>query len=127
MTDTSIYTNSLRLVKLFGGNGGGSSGGDSIAWFYNGSTKFEPNTSEPKVFNNLTNAVIYFTEKTELKDRTPGQVVTFALQEATNWVIFLYAPSDVSDENYSNPDNWKQFGEAVDPATDVYEVLEVAK
>ena len=129
MTDTSIYTNSLRLVRLFGGNGGGSSpSADTSIWFYNGSIKFEADPTKPHVFATVTEAAQYFTDNTKSVDRSPGQFVTFALVDSTNWVLYVYAGPDITNENYANVDNWKRFGDGTaENQTEIYEVLQAVK
>ena len=129
MTDTSIYTNSLRLVRLFGGNSGGSGPStDTSIWFYNGSIKFEADPTKPHVFATVTEAAQYFTDNTKPADRSPGQFVTFALIDSTNWVLYVYTGPDITDENYANVNNWKQFGDGTsETQTEIYEVLQAIK
>jgi len=128
MTDTSIYTNSLRLVRLFGGHGGDTPSGDSSIWFFNGSIKFEEDPTKPHVFVNLTEAVQFLTEKTKPAERSPGQFVTLAIATPTNWVLYVYTGQDITDEGYSDVNNWKQFGDGTsDPQTEIYEVIKAVK
>lgn len=114
--------------------GGGCGGGGVdphphiMNWFYNGSTKFEDDVSNPRVFTDLSGAVAYFTEKTDKNDRTVGQFVTFAEGTRRNWVVFIYMGPNVDDENYSNYIFWHPFGEVrLDPYTDIDEVLSADK
>lgn len=129
MTDESIYINSLRLSRL----GGGSNSKivppyPFIQWFYNGSTRFEEDVNNPRVFNDLSGAVAYFTEKTAENDRTIGQFITFAEGTRRNWVVYIYMGPNVSDENYSNYIFWHPFGATyIDPYTNIEEVLSADK
>lgn len=114
--------NSLRLNKIFGCDD--HSHGWHPEWFYNGSLKFEDTESGPRVFQNLGAAVSYFTEKSYDCERARGQFVTWAEASIKNWVLYVYIGSDVSDENYSNPNNWLLFGEAIgQPYTSINEAI----
>lgn len=78
----------------------------TIDWFYNGSVKFENDSSTFKVFDTLEDAFLYFTNNLSLEDRVIGQLVTFALNTNMNWVIYSYRGIDCTDANYSNYKNW---------------------
>ena len=90
MTDESIYINSLRLSRL----GGGSNSKivppyPFIQWFYNGSTRFEEDVNNPRVFNDLSGAVSYFTEK--LQKTTELLVNLLRLQKALDEIgLFIF-------------------------------------
>lgn len=127
MTDTIRQINSLRLNKVMGGNGGGqpSPTVPRIDFFYNGSTKFEASYSDPRVFPSLDAAVLYFTEKLPIAERTCGHFATWAHNSPNNWVLYVYFGPDVSDPNYSNPNYWMRFGEIKpEPYANIQEVID---
>lgn len=122
MNKMILQTNSLRLVKLL--KDSKVPADIAMNYFYNGSTKFGLTTNAPRVFPTLESAVQYFTENLPESERTRGQFVTFAYKDADNWVLYVYFGPDTSDENYSNLDYWKQFGETQEePYTDLQEVI----
>lgn len=111
MVDKVLQVNSLRLNKIMCGSGIVSPipTYSDFAWFYNGSTKFETSTDDVKVFEDLQEAVDYFTENTSRRERTRGQFVAFALENDENWVLYVYYGPDTSNKNYSDPKYWKEF------------------
>lgn len=99
--------NSLRLGNLFGSSDEGVVIDKTLEWFFNGSVKFEPLKDVIKIFNNVSEAVSYFTLNLTINQRCIGQVVTFALNNINNWVFYLYEGNSCVDEFYSNESNWK--------------------
>lgn len=104
-----FQVNSLRLNRLIGD--GDHSHGIHAEWFYNGSVKFEDEGEGPRVFQNLSGAIKYFTRKTLECERVRGQYVTWAEETTRNWVLYVFMGPDTSNASYSNPDNWWPFGE----------------
>ena len=73
--------------------------------------KFEDEGEGPRVFQNLSGAIKYFTRKTLECERVRGQYVTWAEETTRNWVLYVFMGPDTSNASYSNPDNWWPFGE----------------
>lgn len=121
-----FQTNSLRLNRLIGC--GDHTHGPHPEWFYNGSLKFEEDENGPRVFQSLSGAVAYFTEKSYECERSRGQYVTWAEATANNWVLYVYIGPDTSDASYSNPKNWWPFGEArPEPYSQISEAINADK
>lgn len=128
MIDMPRQINSLRLSRLFGGDGPRPPLHPPVEWFYNGSVRFEKPGVGPRVFSTLEGAVQYFTEKLPIEGRCRGQRVTWAEGTSRNWVTYIYIGDDLLDESYSNPDNWVLESEIrVDDYTDIEEVIKSAK
>ena len=123
MTNIRLQTNSLRLNHVIGR--GGLPHDLHPEWFYNGSLKFKEADDNPRVFESLSEAIQYFTEKLPRCKRAIGQYVTWAQATDRNWVLFVYIGPNVSDEEYSNPDNWLPFGQVTkDEYTDISESID---
>lgn len=104
--------NSLRLHVLMGCYTREEVGDMMSNAFYNGSTWFEDDKSKPRIFNNINEAISFFTQKTTQGDRTVGQLVTFAEGDVDTWQYYTYVGADLTDINYANVDNWIYTGTA---------------
>ena len=123
--------NSLRLSRLFGPGFPPQpipGKGPHTQYILNASTAFEKDPKIARIFPGLPSMLMFLTENTISPDRCLGQMITYAEGTKKNWVIYNYIGEDLSDENYSNPDNWCLLHESCgDPYTDIQEIINGAE